>query len=171
LRRYVACRYCGTRNDRTGGRRKCAACRQPLPKRRVPKHAETLRDDSYEYYVLLNSQIHVPVSELDPEVCGICGRARPESRRHDRDHDHRTGQPRGLACVRCNRELLRNATLEEARLVVAYLERVEAFYAAERDAGERPVGVVAQMQAAFSRMDAEKQAMLRERAGTEGGQG
>ncbi len=127
MRRYIHCRYCGTRNDRTGGRRKCAACRQPLPKRRVPKHAQTLRDDPYTKYYALNAAIHR--LDFNEEACGVCGRPKPETRRHDRDHDHRTGQPRGLACVRCNRELLRNATLEEARLVVAYLERVEAFYA------------------------------------------
>lgn len=54
-----------------------------------------------------------------------------EYRRHDRDHDHRTGKARGICCVRCNRELLRNSTLDEARAVVAYLERVEMFYAKE----------------------------------------
>lgn len=124
-RKFVLC-SCGTRNDRAGGRRKCASCAKPLPKRRVPKHALTLRDQTYYDYTDLNEEIHGR-----GEACGICGRARPESRRHDRDHDHRTGLARGLACVRCNRELLRNSTLEEARAVVAYLERVERFYARE----------------------------------------
>lgn len=141
MRRYVTCTKCGHRNDREGGRRLCVECRAPLPKRRVPKHAETLRDDSYERYAQLNFQMHfglmdIPVKDGPTmyEDCGVCGRSKPETRRHDRDHDHRTGNPRGLACVRCNRELLRNTTLEEARLVVAYLERVEAFYGEGRAA-------------------------------------
>jgi hypothetical protein len=81
----------------------------------------------YRDFVSLNLLIHGEAVE-HPEDCGVCGRATVETRKHDRDHDHRTGLARGLACVRCNRELLRNSTLEEARLVVAYLERVESFY-------------------------------------------
>ena len=125
-RLYWSCPKCGTRNDRTGGRRKCSSegCAGRAPKRRVPKHAETLRDTPYVSYALLSFEIHGG----DPEACGVCGKPKPETRRHDRDHDHRTGLARGLACVRCNRELLRNSTLEEARAVVAYLERVEEHY-------------------------------------------
>jgi hypothetical protein len=139
-KKYVLCRKCGTRNDRTGGRRKCSnvLCGAALPKRRVPKHALTLRDQTYADYVQINAAIHAPQTikagafrfsfAFDPEECGVCGRPKPETRRHDRDHDHRTGLARGLACVRCNHELLRNSTLEEARAVVAYLERVEQYY-------------------------------------------
>lgn len=135
-RLYVNC-PCGTRNDRVGGRKKCVSCGRPFPKRRVPKHAETLRDQTYAEYVEINEAIHgghVPMWGLFVgfDACGVCGRPKPENRRHDRDHDHRTGLPRGLCCVRCNRELLRNSTLEEARAVVAYLERVEAHYEALR---------------------------------------
>jgi hypothetical protein len=134
-RLYVTCPKCSHRNERAGGRTKCQGCASTLPKRRVPKHAETLRDTSYQRFAELNYQIHfgrtgIAVSDGPAkwEDCGVCGRASTATRRHDRDHDHRTGLARGLACVRCNRELLRNTTLEEARLVVAYLERVENFY-------------------------------------------
>lgn len=120
----MTCPKCAHRNDRTGGRRKCENCAANLPKRRVPKHAETLRDTPYARFAALSVQIH----STDLGSCGVCGRAQTDTRKHDRDHDHRTGYARGLACVRCNRELLRNSTLEEARRVVAYLERVEAFY-------------------------------------------
>jgi hypothetical protein len=109
-----------------GSSRKCLSCLSPVGrrKRRVPKHAETLRDDPYEVYRALSVEIHG--GEFD--TCGVCG-APPKTKRLDRDHDHRTGNPRGLACFRCNHELLRNATLEQARAVVAYLERVDAHYA------------------------------------------
>lgn len=127
-RKYVTCPKCGHRSDRAGGRRKCQGCAAPLPKRRVPKHAETLRDMSYEKFAALSVEIHGG----EPGDCGVCSRGPSENRNPDREHCHRTHRPRGIACVRCNRELLRNTTLEEARLVVAYLERVEAHYEALR---------------------------------------
>lgn len=124
-RRYWTCK-CGHRNEVRTSSRKCQGCGGlTKPKRRVPKHAETLRDDSYEVYEALNQAVHA----AERDACGVCGRPPSDNRRHDRDHDHRTGKPRGLACFRCNRELLRNGTLAEARLVVAYLERAEAFNA------------------------------------------
>jgi hypothetical protein len=122
-RKYVSCK-CGHRNDREGGRRKCTACGSQLPKRRVPKHAEVLRDLPYAVWAELSVEIHGG----DLDACACCRRPMADGRKHDRDHDHRTGLPRGLACYRCNRELLRNSTLEEARAVVAYLERANGYY-------------------------------------------
>lgn len=126
-RRYWTCK-CGHRNEHRTSSRKCLACgEQTKPKRRVPKHAEVLRDVGYKEWEATSYEIHGRAVELG--ACGVCGRQPSESRpHHDRDHDHRTGEVRGLACFRCNRELLRHSTLEEARAVVAYLERVEAHY-------------------------------------------
>lgn len=138
-RKYVTCPKCGMRNDREGGRRKCAnlACRAVLPKRRVPQHATTLRDHDFDHYRQINMEIHGRDRE-----CGVCGREPHDLRNMDRDHGHdRTessyGKPRGLACPGdwgCNK-LMSRLTLARARQIVAYLERVEAFYAQE------PVGV------------------------------
>jgi len=146
-KKYVLCRQCGTRNDRAGGRRKCS-CGAALPKRRVPKHAETLRDDSYAVYCKANEDIH----GVADESCGVCGKPRSQERRHDRDHDHKTGKPRGLACggnQGCNVLMLPWITAATARgiwdakqfhsepdaerwaLIAAYLVRVEIFYARE----------------------------------------
>jgi len=145
VKRYVLCRSCGFRNDRTGGRRKCASCSEPLPKRRVPKHAETLRDDSYAVYVQAAREIH----GVSDESCCVCGKPRSQERRHDRDHDHKTGKPRGLACGGnrgCNVLMLPWITAATAKgierakflagepdamrwlLIATYLERVDAFY-------------------------------------------
>jgi Recombination endonuclease VII len=128
-RLYVTCPKCSHRSDRAGGRRKCQGCGAPLPKRRVPKHARTLRDDSYAAFVQVNELIHGA-----GEDCGVCGKPRKFERRHDRDHDHVTGLPRGLACPGnqgCNALMPRWLTAERARAIAEYLERVEAFRARE----------------------------------------
>lgn len=139
---------CGTRNDRAGGRRKCVNCSKPLPKRRVPKHALTLRDQSYAAYVEVAREIH----GVTDESCCVCGKPRPQERHHDRDHDHVTGQPRGLACGGnrgCNVLMVPWITARVACGIYAakvcehapdrdrwgmiwqYLDRVEKFYARE----------------------------------------
>ena len=129
---YWVCPGCSYRNERShincrGTARSGEPCKRTRPKKRVPKHAEVLRDTPYEEWAVFSQSVHG--GQL--HHCAVCGRAPIKVRRHDRDHDHRTGKARGLACVRCNRELLRNTTLEEARLVVAYLERVEVFLASK----------------------------------------
>jgi hypothetical protein len=113
---------CGTRNQRV--KQKCAGegCERRRPKRRVPKHTKTLRDDSYAVYVQVAGDVH----GVTDESCCVCGRPRHESMRHHRDHDHVTGKPRGIVCFQCNQLMPRLLTLERARLVVAYLERVHA---------------------------------------------
>jgi hypothetical protein len=58
------------------------------------------------------------------ERCSICLRERSEKdRRLQRDHDHLSGRPRGLLCVRCNRALPSWMTPEWLRAAADYLER------------------------------------------------
>lgn len=91
--------------------RKCAACLKPRPKRRTVR---SQLKHSYEEFIELNGG----------EQCGICGRGRPESgRRLHRDHDHRTGEPRGLLCFPCNRQLRTWMTVEWMLNAIYYLER------------------------------------------------
>lgn len=121
---------CGHRNDLV--HRKCRSCGKARPKKRVPAHAVALRDVSYQEYARLNDVIHGA-----GENCGVCGKPPKDSRNLDRDHGHdRTensyGKPRGLACPGdhgCNKVMAR-VSLERARLIVAYLERVQAYYEA-----------------------------------------
>ena len=140
-RTYWSC-PCGTRNQRTT--QKCG-CGRRRPKKRVARHAQTLRDHSYAHYVQVNREIH----GVTDESCGVCGKSRSQERHHDRDHDHITGNPRGLACggnTGCNVLMLPWITAAVAyaiaqevaepaasrwRLIGAYLERVDAYYAAQ----------------------------------------
>lgn len=146
-RKYWLCK-CGQRLPRQ--RQKCE-CGGVRPKPRTARHARTLRDYSYAVYEAFNAEVHGPAhpGEWTPDCCGVCGKP-PKGRRNDRDHDHRTGQPRGLACPGnqgCNVLMVPWVTAVTAtgialakavagepdakrwELISAYQERVEAFYA------------------------------------------
>lgn len=71
-------------------------------------------DLPYEHYLKLNGGV---------ERCGICGAEPKPGRRLHRDHDHRTGAPRGLACFPCNSALRPYMTADWLRAALAYLER------------------------------------------------
>lgn len=145
--KYWTC-PCGTRNERT--KQKCVNtdCRRSRPKKRVRAHARTLRDDSYAVYVELAREIH----GVTDESCCVCGKPRTLERRCDRDHDHLTGLPRGLACGGnrgCNVLMVpwvtaatasgiaaakREAGEPDAKrwsLIAAYMGRVQDHYAAQ----------------------------------------
>lgn len=57
-------------------------------------------------------------------VCAICGNPPKQGgRRLNVDHDHRTGQVRGLLCFVCNHHILgKYATVEKLRAAADYLE-------------------------------------------------
>ena len=120
---YWSC-SCGERWPRT---KQLCTCGGRRPKRRVPKHARTLRNQTWDHYNAVNAEIH----GVTDGACAVCGRPEHESMHHHREHDHVTGMPRGLVCFQCNALMPRLLTLERARLVVAYLERVEAFYGSQ----------------------------------------
>lgn len=147
---------CGTRNERI--KQKCSNpdCDRRRPKKRVPAHARTLRDDPYPVYEKVNAELHGAAfgGEWTPDCCGVCGKPPSQDRRNDRDHGHRRGdpaygKPRGLACggdTGCNVLMLPWVTsataegiaqakrvagepdAERWELIAAYLERVEVYY-------------------------------------------
>jgi hypothetical protein len=131
-RRFWTCpKGCGGRWERSLVKCRTEGCSGRRPKPRVPKHARTLRDDGYPVYEATNERIHGPAftGEWTPDCCGVCGKPPTTERHMDRDHDHVSGLPRGLACPGnqgCNALMPRQLTLGRARLIVAYLERVEA---------------------------------------------
>lgn len=104
---HVVCRHVNSNRkqlcERCGGRR---------AKRRRPKHLVAL-ELSYQDFIELNGG----------EFCAICGRDPSSLRRLDRDHDHRTGEPRGLLCWACNSQLRGWMTADWLRKAAAYLDR------------------------------------------------
>lgn len=145
-RPYWTCRRCGYRNLREHVNCRGELCDAKRPKKPRRAHAEVLRGDTYPLFVQAAEQIH----GVTDESCCVCGKPRSQERRHDRDHDHRTGKPRGLACpgnTGCNVLMLpwisasvavaiyraKAAALEPDMmrwmLIAEYLQRVEDFYA------------------------------------------
>jgi len=123
-RRYWTCK-CGHRNEATRSR-KCGGCGElSRPKKRVAPHARILRDRPYEWWEDLSLKIHGG----ERGACGYCRKPKPEDGKHERDHDHATGLPRGLACFRCNHHRLRLHTLETMEDGAAYLRRAKEFHA------------------------------------------
>ena len=91
----------------------CRSCGKRKPPRKRPAHLRALELD-YAGFVELNGG----------ELCKICGARPTENRRLDRDHDHRTGEPRGLLCHRCNRGLPNWADADWLLRAAAYLNRL-----------------------------------------------
>ena len=128
---YWLCR-CGHRNDRRVQKCRGEGCNRSKPKRRVPEHEKTLRDDTYtNVYLPFAATVH----GVTDESCNICGRPRGVGRHH-RDHGHNRdelsfGKPRGILCFKCNSLLPRGATEEWLHQAYLYLRRVRKFYELE----------------------------------------
>ena len=92
-------------------KQKCPECGWRRPARKRPAH-QLILETPYEAW-----------AERYGEKCGVCGRPPGPKRRLDRDHDHRTGEPRGLLCHRCNRALPDWMDADWLRAAAAYLEK------------------------------------------------
>lgn len=71
----------------------------------------------------ISYQEYLRISEVQDGRCAIC-RNRPRSKRLAVDHNHATGEVRGLLCKRCNRDLLGAAqdSIEMLERAICYLE-------------------------------------------------
>lgn len=97
------------------------------------------------------AQVNATIHGVADESCGVCGKPAGEHRKHDRDHDHKTGLPRGLACggdSGCNVLMAKwisagvalaiamqkqrdgEPDAERWAMIAAYLGRVETYYGA-----------------------------------------
>jgi len=56
--------------------------------------------------------------------CALCGNP-PKKIRLSVDHNHKTGNIRGLLCYRCNRYVLGRLTLIQCKAMVDYLEKYD----------------------------------------------
>lgn len=126
--RYRLCPKCKYRYERV--KKKCPSCAAPRPKKRVAKHAETLRDHDYDYYYAEAQKIH----GITKEQCCVCGRLPSTIKKLDREHGHKVGdpaygKPRGITCSQCNM-LMKFTQLDahRARLIYEYLQRVHDYY-------------------------------------------
>lgn len=99
-----------------------------MPRNRRPTRAKHLGVTDEMYAALLDRQ---------GGVCAICGKPPKEGgRRLDVDHDHRTGEVRGLLCWTCNHFILGKYTTVPKLLTAArYLGATQDDF---RDAAPKP---------------------------------
>jgi hypothetical protein len=107
-KRIWVCRFCWT-GEIPNAKRNCPTCGRPKKAKKKPAH-QLILETPYEAWVAAYG-----------ERCGVCGRPPGPGRRLDRDHDHRTGEPRGLLCHRCNRALPNWVTPDWLYRAIAYL--------------------------------------------------
>lgn len=101
------CRKC---HQRWNGNKLRCTCGRARPKQRLT-HKQILKDMPYELWV-----------DRYGDRCNICGAAAGTRRLH-RDHDHATGESRGVLCFRCNAALRGYMTASWLRDAADYLDR------------------------------------------------
>ena len=131
------CRVCGSKEYRFwGGRRRCVVCHKASQKRTYAKNKERWAEErrgTHEWteamwgwrikkrYGIVPEEYDI-LLEKQGGACIICGDI-PTNRRLDIDHDHNTGEIRGLLCNKCNRGLsIFRESSELMRLAACYLE-------------------------------------------------
>lgn len=95
---------------------RCATHHRAITKARKNATAGKLREQRYG----LTPEQFDTLWEAQGRVCAICRRP-VKVRRPQVDHDHVTGEVRGLTCKPCNRELLGRYSADDLRRALDYL--------------------------------------------------
>lgn len=105
------------------GKRECNTCHETLPVSRFGKTTKTksgvhakcrqcTSEYNHERSIRINFGLtpeqYLAILDYQGGVCWIC-QTHPRTRRLAVDHNHKTGEVRGLLCKRCNRDLLGRA--------------------------------------------------------------
>ena len=120
-------------------KRSCRQCHKPnagIPAhlcptcKRVNKKAAAKRAHSariFKTYGITGEQ-YDQLYELQGRKCAVCVTSTGASKRLAVDHNHETGEVRGLVCGRCNHNLLGAAhdTVDILKRAIAYLENPPA---------------------------------------------
>lgn len=87
----------------------------------------TNRDSYLKRKYGITEEQYEDILEAQAGKCGICHR-KPKTRRLAVDHNHKTGEVRGLLCSRCNHGLLGHAhdSIEMLERAIEYLKNPPA---------------------------------------------
>ena len=95
-------RFSKNRTKRGGVNSECKKCAADDNRRyRQRQTPETRRKYKLQFFYGLTTDQHLKIYVDQNGCCAICRKAIPYSEIHT-DHDHKTGEVRGLLCVRCN---------------------------------------------------------------------
>lgn len=114
----------------------CSSCEQYLPRETFYSRNESTctgcrtdngRTKSLEKNYGITEAEYFEIFEAQGRKCAICGN-KPKKQRFAVDHDHKTGQVRGILCSWCNHRLLGGAhdSIDYLRGGIAYLENPPA---------------------------------------------
>ncbi len=112
------------RSDRSGYGYHCKPCHNRVSRENRERHHGTSRNYLLKHRYGASSEIFDALVELQDGTCGICARTTPGHL----DHDHTTGQPRGVLCFKCNGALGQfRDDVERLSSAATYLERTAEF--------------------------------------------
>jgi len=95
----------------------------------TPDYKERARENNLQRNFGISVAEYEALLKFQGNACAICGSPPPEEgkKRFAVDHDHATGEIRGLAClIKCNKLMIGYHTVETAKRVLAYLENPPA---------------------------------------------
>lgn len=95
---------------------------------RSPRGKQVNRRAKLKYLFGLTAEQHDAILDAQGGGCAVCGHTCPTGKRLAVDHDHVTGQVRGLLCVNCNKGIghLRDSHVLLAK-AAGYLTRPPAY--------------------------------------------